>query len=161
MRMKNQKIMECLESIRRFFCRTWYYLVQTSAECTVFKVISKSIHNHVLDSMLAVAKRKFIIILKLIIGATNFLILLLQYNLTDIFLKTLKINFNNANDNCGKSEHCFSTLRRVMIFLWDTVGIDCVNVLAIMSINKNLVQCTASFNGKMLEEFIYIISYRK
>ena len=54
----------------------------------------------------------------------------------------------------AESERCFSTLKRVKTFLRNTMGNDRLNALAMMSINKHLVQDTDSFDDKVLEKFI-------
>lgn len=91
-----------------------------------------------------------------IIGATNFLTLLLQHNLTDIFPETIKILkiILTTPMTTAESERCFSTLKRVKTFLRNTMGNDRLNALAMMSINKNLVQDIDSFDDKVLEKFI-------
>ena len=61
-----------------------------------------------------------------IIGATNFLTLLLQHNLTDIFPETIKILkiILTTPMTTAESEHCFSTLKKVKTFLRNTMGND-------------------------------------
>lgn len=56
----------------------------------------------------------------------------------------------------AESEYCFSTLKRVKIFLKNIMGNNHLNSLAKMSINKNFVQDIGSFNDKVLEKFIYM-----
>lgn len=91
-----------------------------------------------------------------VIGAMNFLSLMLQNNLTETFpeaIKLLKVILTTPMTT-AESERCFSTLKRIKTFLRNTMGNDRLSALAMMSINKNLVQDIDNFEEKVLEKFI-------
>ena len=53
----------------------------------------------------------------------------------------------------AESERCFSTLKRIKTFLRNTMAQDRLNALAMLSMEKNLIQNIPDFNTKVIEKF--------
>ncbi|KAJ4441471.1 hypothetical protein ANN_11326 [Periplaneta americana] len=54
----------------------------------------------------------------------------------------------------AEAERCFSTLKRIKIFLRSTMSEECLSALAMLTIERKLVEMTKDFNEKVMEEFI-------
>lgn len=53
----------------------------------------------------------------------------------------------------AESERCFSTLKRIKIFLRNTMTQDRLNALAMLSMEKKLVRNIPDFNKEVIESF--------
>ena len=77
-----------------------------------------------------------------------------ENNLHDTFSETvsLKILITTLMTT-AESERCSSTLKWIKTFLRTTMAQDCLNALAMLSMEKNLIQNIADFNNKVIERF--------
>ena len=79
----------------------------------------------------------------------------MENNLQDTFSETvslLKILITTPMTT-AESERCFSTLKRIKTFLRNTMAQDRLNALAMLSMEKNLIQNIPDFNTKVIEKF--------
>nr|CAH7717463.1 unnamed protein product [Callosobruchus chinensis] len=86
----------------------------------------------------------------------SFLSLLSQSDLTEVFaemIKLLKIILTTPMIT-AEAERCLSTLKKVKSFLRNTLDNDRLNALAVMSINRSLVEDIDNFEDKAMEKFI-------
>nr|CAH7728861.1 unnamed protein product [Callosobruchus chinensis] len=86
----------------------------------------------------------------------NFLSLILQSDLKDVFAETMKFLkiILTTPVTTAEAERCYSTLKRVKSFLRNTMNNDRLNALAKMSINRSLVEDIDNFEDKVMEKFI-------
>nr|CAH7748501.1 unnamed protein product [Callosobruchus chinensis] len=94
--------------------------------------------------------------LKEIVGAMNLLSFILENNLNETFIETLKILkiIVTTPMTTAEAERTFSTLKRIKTFLRNTILNDRLNALVMMSINRNLVHQINNFDDKVMEKFI-------
>ncbi|XP_063755768.1 zinc finger MYM-type protein 1-like [Eleginops maclovinus] len=88
-------------------------------------------------------------------GAVALYQLFMGNNLQDTFSETvalLKILITTPMTT-AESERCFSTLKRIKTFLRNTMSQDCLNALAMLSMEKNLVKTIPDFNQRVIEKF--------
>nr|CAH7729660.1 unnamed protein product [Callosobruchus chinensis] len=90
------------------------------------------------------------------LGAMNFLSLMLQSDLSDVFAETIKLPkiILATPMTTTEAERCFSTLKRVKSFLRNTMNNDRLNALTMISINRSLVEDIDNFEDKVMEKFI-------
>lgn len=99
---------------------------------------------------------------KNIVGALNLLSFMTDNNLDDTYsevIKLLKIIITTPMST-AESERCFSTLKRILTFLRNTMNEGRLNALAMMSINKNFVHSIDNFDEKVIEHFVTVKSRR-
>ena len=88
-------------------------------------------------------------------GALALFQVFMENNLQDTFSETvslLKILITTPMTT-AESERCFSTLKRIKTFLRNTMAQDRLNALAMLSMEKNLIQNIPDFNTKVIEKF--------
>ncbi|KAK0152291.1 Zinc finger MYM-type protein 1 [Merluccius polli] len=88
-------------------------------------------------------------------GAVDLFQLFMDNNLSDVFSETvtlLKIIITTPLST-AEAEMCFSTLKRVKIFLRNTMTQDRLNALAILTMEKKLVTEMADFNQRVIDKF--------
>ena len=88
-------------------------------------------------------------------GALALFQVFMENNLQDTFSETvslLKILIATPMTT-AESERCFSTLKRIKTFLRNTMAQDRLNALAMLSMEKNLIQNIPDFNTKVIEKF--------
>jgi hypothetical protein len=51
-------------------------------------------------------------------------------------------------------ERCFSTVKRIKIFLWSNMSEERLSALAMLSAGKNLLESSSNFNEKVNEAFV-------
>lgn len=79
----------------------------------------------------------------------------MENNLSKVFSETvtlLKIIITTPMST-AEAERCFSTLKRVKTFLRNTMTQDRLNALAMLSMEKRLVNEMADFNQKVIDRF--------
>nr|CAH7732336.1 unnamed protein product [Callosobruchus chinensis] len=86
----------------------------------------------------------------------SFLSSMSQSDLTDVFAETIKLLkvILTTPMTTAEAERCFSTLKRVKSFLRNTMDNDRLNALAMMSINRSLVEDIDHFEDKVMGKFI-------
>lgn len=89
-------------------------------------------------------------------GAVSLLTFFSDNNLEETFSETTKLLkiIITTPMSTAESERCFSTLKRILTFLRNTMGNDRLNALAMLSINKHFVHNINNFDEKVIEEFI-------
>lgn len=88
-------------------------------------------------------------------GAVELFLLFMENNLSKVFSETvtlLKIIITTPMST-AEAERCFSTLKRVKTFLRNTMTQDRLNALAMLSMEKRLVNEMADFNQKVIDRF--------
>lgn len=88
-------------------------------------------------------------------GALALFQVFMENNLQDTFSETvslLKILITTPTTT-AESERCFSTLKRIKTFLRNTMAQDRLNALAMLSMEKNLIQNIPDLNTKVIEKF--------
>ena len=60
----------------------------------------------------------------------------------------------------AESERCFSTLKRILTFLRNTMTNDRLNALAMLSIHGNFVRQSQNFNELVIEKFVHLKNRR-
>ena len=88
-------------------------------------------------------------------GALALFQVFMENNLQDTFSETvslLKILITTPITT-AESVRCFSTLKRIKTFLRNTMAQDRLNALAMLSMEKNLIQNIPDFNTKVIEKF--------
>ena len=88
-------------------------------------------------------------------GALALFQVFMENKLQDTFSETvslLKILITTPMTT-AESERCFSTLKRIKTFLRNTMAQDRLNALAMLSMEKNLIQNIPDFNTKVIEKF--------
>lgn len=88
-------------------------------------------------------------------GALPLLAFIVKNNVQEELSETCKlldILCTTPMTSC-ECERCFSTLKRIKCFLRNTMGQDRLNALAILSIEKKLVQTTDNFDDKVINIF--------
>ncbi|KAK0131414.1 Zinc finger MYM-type protein 1 [Merluccius polli] len=88
-------------------------------------------------------------------GAVDLFQLFVDNNLSEVFSETvtlLKIIITTPMST-AEAERCFSTLKRVKNFLRNTMTQDRLNALAILSMEKKLVNEMTDFNQKVIDKF--------
>nr|CAH7759839.1 unnamed protein product [Callosobruchus chinensis] len=91
-----------------------------------------------------------------VIGAMNFLSLMLQNDLSEVFPETIKLLkiILTTPMTTAEAERCFSTLKSAKSFLRSTMDSERLNALAMMNINESLAQDIQNFEDKVMEKFI-------
>uniref|UniRef100_H3B1F8 HAT C-terminal dimerisation domain-containing protein n=1 Tax=Latimeria chalumnae TaxID=7897 RepID=H3B1F8_LATCH len=81
--------------------------------------------------------------------------LFLENNLQDTFSETVKLLriLITTPVTTVESERCFSTLKRIKTFLRNTMNQDQLNALAMLSMEKQLIQEIPDFNNRTIEKF--------
>ncbi|XP_069505521.1 zinc finger MYM-type protein 1-like [Ambystoma mexicanum] len=88
-------------------------------------------------------------------GAISLLKLFVENNLEEAFSETmqlLKILITTPMTT-AESERCFSTLKRIKTFLRNTMTEDRLNALAMLSMEKQLIQEIPDFNTRTIDKF--------
>ena len=94
-----------------------------------------------------------------IITASSRLVYLYQFfmenNLQSTFTETVSLLriLITTPMTTAESERCFPTLKRIKTFLRNTMSHDCLNALAMLSMEKKLVRDIPDFNKKVIERF--------
>jgi len=88
-------------------------------------------------------------------SAMSLLRMLTENNLQSTFSETLKLTQITITTpmTSAESERCFSTLKRIKSFLRSTVGQDRLNALAMLSIERDLIQKSQDFNDMVINLF--------
>jgi hypothetical protein len=55
----------------------------------------------------------------------------------------------------AEPERCFSTMKRIKIFLLSTVSEERLSALAVLSAEKNSLESSSNFNEKVIEAFVF------
>lgn len=81
--------------------------------------------------------------------------MLMENKREDTFSKTLKLTQIAITTpmTSAEAEWCFSTLKRIKFFLRSTVGQDRLNTLAVLPIERDLIQKSLDFNDKVISMF--------
>ena len=92
------------------------------------------------------------------VGLTSAMSLLRMFtenNLQGTFSETLKLTqiAMTTPVTSAESERCFSTLKRIKTFLRSTMGQDRLNALAMLSIERDLIQKSPDFNDMVINLF--------
>uniref|UniRef100_H3B3J6 DUF4371 domain-containing protein n=1 Tax=Latimeria chalumnae TaxID=7897 RepID=H3B3J6_LATCH len=95
-------------------------------------------------------------------GAMALFRLFLQNNLQDIFSETVKLLriLITTPMTAVESERCFSTLKRITTFLRNSMNQDRLNALAMLSMEKQLIQEIPDFNKRTIEKFADLKDHR-
>lgn len=88
-------------------------------------------------------------------GAVHLLKFLIDNNLQEDFSETFLVLLAIVTMpmTTAEAERCFSTLKRIKTFLRSTIGQDRLTALAMLSIEKQMIQDLSNFNELVIEEF--------
>lgn len=76
-----------------------------------------------------------------------------QIDFKDTF-KALQITITTPVTT-AKLERCFRTLKRIKTFLSNTMGLDCLNSLAVYSVHKDVISQIPNFNKRVSDMFTH------
>lgn len=79
----------------------------------------------------------------------------MSYNLQETFSETVSLSniLITTPMTTAEAERCFSTLTRVKTFLQNSMGQECLNALAMFSIERELVLNMCDFNERIIDSF--------
>ena len=88
-------------------------------------------------------------------GALAVYQVLRRYNLQETFSETVALLniLITTPMTTAAAEWCFSTLKRVKMFLRNAVGQECLNALAMLSMERELVRNMPDFNERVIDHY--------
>ncbi|XP_077080994.1 uncharacterized protein LOC143733249 [Siphateles boraxobius] len=88
-------------------------------------------------------------------GALALYQVIMSYNLQDTFSETVSLLniLITTPMTTAEAERCFPTLKRIKTFLRKTLGQECLNALAMLSMERELVLKMHDFNEKVIDRF--------